>query len=166
MKLFLALFILAVAGFAGWYIYCPTPVIQDFQAAVNSGKADAVKPFLDMAELKKNTADFVRVRYSRTDIPNGQIPEDQVDQIVDSFLTPENIILMMKGVKVVPGTAPVGDPGDPKEHPIDCHYQSPDVESIDVYLSHVQTPDNRVSLLFEREGWFDWKLGAFRFSWD
>ncbi len=165
MVKFVIAVILVVAGVVGWYIYCPQPVMKDFHAAVDSGKPEAILPFLDMPSLKKSTYDFVKARYSRPDVPGGEMKPEDIQAIVDSFLTPANVILLMKGAKISPGSAAAGPPDDPKNHPIDEHYQSPQVYSIDVYLSPVLTPDNKVSFLFERDGWFDWKLAAFRFSW-
>jgi hypothetical protein len=159
-------FLFAVAGVVGWYIYCPNPVMKDFHAAVDSGKPEAITSFLDMAALKRGTSDFVKARYSRPDVPGGDLKPEEIQAIVDGFLTPANIILLMKGVKLSPGSAASGPPDDPKNHPIEEHYESPQVYAIDIYLSPVQTPDNKVSLLFERDGWFDWKLAFIRFSWN
>jgi hypothetical protein len=166
MKWFLALFILAVAGLVGWYGYCPYPLLDQFQAAVDSGKPEAVQPFLDISSLKKNVSDYVKLRYNRTDNPSANLSPDQVQSITDSFVTPQSIFLMMKGVKLEPGnTLPDSVPQGPCPFPIDKHYETPDVFAIDIYLSQVQTPDNKMSILFERNGWFDWKVAGFRFAW-
>jgi hypothetical protein len=165
MKLFLALFLLVVAAGVGWYFYSVNPVIDDFQAAVATGKPDAVSPFMDVPSLKKCVADFVHHRFDQKDNPAMNPTADQVQSIVDQFVTPQTVMLMMKGIKVEPGKGP--DPVDNSvPHPIVKHFESPDVYAVDVFLSQVQTPDNMVSLLFERQGWFGWKLSAFRFSWD
>jgi hypothetical protein len=165
LKLFLALFVLGVLGIAGWYGYCPYPLMDDFQAAVDSGKPENIQPFLDMDSLKKNVGEFVKLRYNRADNPAANLSPDAVQAIVDSFVTPQNILFMMKGVKMEPGSVIPDNAADAKPtFPIDKHYESPDVYTIDIYLSQVMTPDNRMSLLFERDGWFDWKLAAFRFS--
>ncbi len=166
MKWFLAFVILAVVGLAGWYGYCPNPVMDDFQAAVDSGKPEAIQPFMDIPSLKKNVMDYVKLRFNHADNPSADMSPDQIQAIVDSFVTPKTIQLMMKGIKLEPGSnLPDAVPDAKSGFPIDKHYESPDVYAIDVYLSQVQTPDNRMSLLFERDGWFDWKLAAFRFSW-
>jgi hypothetical protein len=166
LKWFLALVILAVVGLVGWYGYCPFPILDQFQAAVDSGKPEAVQPFMDTPSLKKQVADYVRQRYNRTDNPSANLSQDQVDAMADSFVTSNTILLMMKGVRVEPGAAPPDSvPQGPSPFPIDKHYESPDVYSIDIYISQVQTPDNKMSLLFERNGWFDWKISGFRFSW-
>ncbi len=166
MKLFLGAFLLAVAGLVGWYCYCPIPVIDQFLAAVASGKPEAVQPFMDVASLQQNVAEYVRLRYNQAGNPSTNLSPDQVDSITDSFVAPKTILLMMKGVKLEPGNAlPDSLPDGPSPYPIDRHYESPEVYAIDIYLSGAQTPDNKMSLLFERNGWFDWKLAAFRFSW-
>lgn len=166
MKFFLALVVLASVGLVGWYGYCVNPVMDRFQSAVDSGKPDAVLPFLDMAALKKNVGDFVKLRYSRPDNPAANLSPDAIQQIVDSYVTPANIILFMKGVEFQPGQNPPDLSGSaPKPLPIEMHYESPQVYAVDIYLSQVKTPDNRFSLLFARDGWFDWKLSALRFSW-
>jgi hypothetical protein len=166
MKLFLALFLLAVAGVVGWYAYCPNPVMDDFQAAVDSGKAESLAPFLDVPALKKNVSDFAKLRYNRADTPSANLTPDQIQAIVDSFVTPDNILLIMKGIPIEPGSAPPAVTDDKTPHPVEKHYETPDVYAIDIYKTQVETPDNKVSLLFERDGWFDWKLAAFRFSWN
>ena len=166
MKLFIALLVLGVLGIAGWYGYCPYPFMDDFQAAVDSGKPENIQPFLDMDSLKKNVGEFVKLRYNRADNPSANLTPDAVQAIVDSFVTPHTVQLMMKGVKLEPGdTLPDTLPDGSAPFPIEKHCETPDVYAIDVYLSQVMTPDNRMSLLFERDGWFGWKLAAFRFSW-
>ncbi len=166
MKWFLAIFVLAVAGLAGWFGYCPIPILDQFQAAVDSGKPEAVQPFMDVPSLKKNVADYVKLRYNHADNPSADLSPDQVDSIVNSFVTPNTILLMMKGVKLEPGnTLPDTVPEGPDPFPVDKHYQSPDIYAIDIYLSQVQTPDNKMTIFFERNGWFDWKLAGLRFSW-
>lgn len=166
MKWFLALFVLCAVGLAGWYGYCVNPFLDQFQAAVDSGKPEAIQPFMDIPSLKKNVGDYVKLRYNRADNPSANLTPDQVQSIVDSFVTPNTVVLMMKGVRVEPGSSPPDNvPQGPSPFPIDKHYESTEVYAIDIYLSQVQTPDNRMSLLFQRDGWFDWKLAAFRFSW-
>jgi Protein of unknown function (DUF2939) len=165
MKLFLALFVLAAAGLAGWYGYSPYPVMKRFQAAVDSGKPEAVAPFLDVPSLKSNVAQFVQERYGRKANPATGMDPDQIQGLVDQYVTPQTVLLLMQGEKDEPGTNPPDQP-DGKPHPVVKHYLSPDVFAVDVYLSDVKTPDNKESLLFQREGWFDWKLAAFRFAWN
>ena len=165
MKLFLVVFLLAVVGLAGWYGYCPNSVMDDFQAAVDSGKAEALVPFLNVPSLKKNVTDYVKLRFNQADKPAADLTPEQVQVIVDSYVTPANILLIMKGVKLEPGSGEPVVPDDKTPHPVEKHYVSPDVYAIDVYLNKVQSDDNKISLLFQREGWFDWKLAAFRFSW-
>ncbi|HVZ81833.1 MAG TPA: hypothetical protein VHE12_13685 [bacterium] len=165
MKFFLAIFLLAVAGLVGWYGYCVVPVMQDFQAAADTGKPEAILPFIDMPSLKKDITEFVKNRFNRTDNPATNPSAEQIQEMVDSFTTPANILLILKGVKVEPGRAVPAVMDDKTPHPVEKHYESPGVYAIDIYLSQVQTPDNKVSLLFERQGWFDWKLSAIRFSW-
>ena len=166
MKWFLALIVLSVAGLAGWYGYCVYPFLDQFQAALDSGKPEAIQPFLDVPSLKKNVADYAKLRYNHADNPSADLSPDQVQSIVDAFVTPKTILLMMKGVKLEPGNnLPDTLPEGPSPYPIDKHYMSPDVYAIDIYLSQAQTPDNKMSFLFERDGWFDWKLAGFRFSW-
>lgn len=140
--------------------------MDQFQAAVNSGKPEAIQPFMDMDSLKKNVSDFVKLRYNRADNPSANLSPDQVQSITDSFVTPKTILLLMKGVKLAPGdNLPDTVPDGACPYPIDKHYESPQVYAIDIFQSKVQTPDNKISLLFERDGWFDWKLAGFRFSW-
>lgn len=166
MKFFLALVILAVVGLVGWYGYCPFPVMDDFRVAAASGKPEAILPFMDMPALKGNIGDFVKARFNRTDNPSANLSPEEIQGMVDSFTTPANILLILKGVKVEPGRAMPDVPVDDKTpHPVEAHYESPGVYAIDVYLSQVQTEDNKVSLLFDRDGWFNWKLSAIRFSW-
>jgi|GEM_PF-2222845 len=165
MKWLLAFIILAVVGLAGWYGYCPFPVMDDFQAAVDSGKPESIQPFMDMESLKKNVAEYTKLRYNRADTPSANLTPEALQAIVDAFVTPRTIQLMMKGVRMEPGAnMPDSVPEGKPAFPIDKHYESPDVYAIDVYLSQVQTPDNRMTLFFERNGWFDWKLTAFRFA--
>lgn len=167
MKWFLALVVLAFVGLAGWYYYCPNPVMDQFQAAVDSGKPEAVLPFMDMPSLKKNVSDFVRLKYHNADNPSADMSGDALQQIVDSYVTPDNILRFMKGGLYQPGQAAPPPPDDKAPlPPIEKHYESLDVFAIDIYLTAVKTPDNKFSLLFEREGWFDWKLAAIRFSWN
>ena len=167
MKWFLFLFLLAIAGLVGWYGYCPIPIINQFQAAVDSGKPEAIEPFIDVPTLKEKIAQYVKQRYNRPDNPSADLSQDQVDSIVNSFVTPNTIVVMMKGIKLEPGGAmPDNIPQGPSPFPVDKHYVSPDIYAIDIYLSNVQTPDNKISLLFERNGWFDWKLSVIRFSWN
>jgi hypothetical protein len=165
MKIFLAIFVLAVVGGVGWYFYCPTPVMEDFQAAVDSGKPEAITAFMDIPALKKNVAEFVHARYDQKDNPAGNPTPEQVQAMVDEFVTPANILLLMKGVKVEPGRGAPPPTDDKTPHPIVKHLEGPDVYAIDIFLSQVQSPDNMMTLLFERDGWFNWKLAAFRFSW-
>jgi hypothetical protein len=166
IKLFLAFVVLALVGAAGWYGYCPDPFMDDFQAAVDSGKPENIQPFLDVPSLKNNVGDYVKLRYNRPETPSANLSPEAVQAMVDSFVTPKTIQLMMKGVKLEPGaTQPDTVPESKSAFPIEKHYESPGVYAIDIYLSTVETPDNRMSLLFERDGWFDWKLAAFRFSW-
>jgi len=167
MKLFLVLVILVVVGSVGWYGYCVVPVMDDFQAAVDSGKPESIQPFLDIPSLKKNVTDYTKLRYNRTDNPSANLSPDAIQAIVDPFVTPKTIQLAMKCVKVEPGTQqPETVPAGPPPFTIEKHYETPGVYAIDIYLSAVQTPDNRITLLFVRDGWFDWKLAAFRFAWN
>jgi hypothetical protein len=166
MKVFIAIVVLAVVGLVGWYAYCPFPVMDDFQAAVDSGKPEALTPFIDMPALKKNITEFVTARFNQTNNPSGNLSPDQIQSIVDGFTTPANLLLILKGVKVEPGRALPDVVDDKTPHPVEKHYETPGVYAIDVYLSQVQTQDNKVSLLFVRDGWFDWKLSAIRFSWN
>jgi hypothetical protein len=166
MKLYLALFILVIAGLVGWYFYCPIPLISQFQAAVDENQPDSLQSFLDMDSLQKDITNFVKLRFNQKDNPSGELSPDAVQAIVKTFLTPQNIFLLMKGVQITPGSAINMPPTDDKTpHPIEKHFESPDVYAIDIYQSQVETPDNKVSLLFARNGWFDWKLSAIRFSW-
>ena len=166
MKWFLAVVVLAVIGLAGWYGYCPYPLLDRFQAAVDSGKPEAVQPFMDIPALKKIVGDYVKRRYDRPDNPSADLTPDQVGAIVDSFVTPQTLLAMMKGVRVEPGGAlPDKIPEGAPPYPIDRHYESPDIFAIDIYLSQVQTPDNKMSIFFGRNGWFDWKITGLQFSW-
>ena len=111
-------------------------------------------------------SEYVQVRFNRPDNPSANLTPEAVQAIVDSFVTPKTIQFWMKCVKLEPGAnAPDTLPAGPAPFPIDRHYESPDVYAIDIYLSQVQTPDNRMTLLFERDGWFGWKMTAIRFSW-
>ena len=149
MKSFLVLVVLAVIGLVGWYGYCPFPILDQFQAAVNSGKPEAIQPFLDVSSLKKEVADYVKRRYDRPDNPSADLTPDQIQSMTDAFVTPDTILTMMKGVRMEPGAAPPANvPQGPSPYPIDKHYASPDTYAIDIYLSNVQTPDNRMSLIF------------------
>src|SRR4029077_10086319 len=123
---FLALFFLALAGLVGWYGYSPIAVMGDFQAAVDSGKAEALVPFMDVPDLKKNVVTFVKLRFNRPDNPSADLPPEQVQSVVNAFVTPDNILLMMKGVHLEPGTAPPAPSEDKTPHPIEKHYESPD----------------------------------------
>ena len=163
MKIFLALFLAAVAGVVGWYFYSPTPIVQQFQAAVATGNPKAVEPFMDVPALKSNVAKFLKERYNHEGAPSP-LSDEQIQQMVDDFVTPDNILLMMKGHKLEPGNS-AAPFNDQTPHPVLPHYESPDVYAVDVYLSQVQTPDNKMSLFFGRKGWFDWKLQGYRFSW-
>ncbi len=165
MKLFLALFLLAVGGLVGWYFYCVNPVMDDFQAAVDSGKPETLSPFMDIPALKKNAGDFVKLRFNKTDNPSGNLGPDQIQSIVDSYVTPNNILLIMKGVYLEPGMNPPDSTDDKTPHPIDKHFTGPDVYAIDIYKTQVQTPDNKLTLIFQRDGWFGWKLSGYGFSW-
>lgn len=165
-KVIAGLMILAALGVTGWYFYTAIPAANDFEAAAASGNGDAVMSFVDVPVLKEDIAKYVRAKFDQPDNPAADLTPDAVKGIVDAFVTPANIILLMKGVKFTPGMA-VPDAPDPKAPPmpIDQHYAAPDQYAIDVYFSQVQTPDNKVLLMFEREGWFDWKLSAIRFGW-
>ena|SRR5579872_1107086 len=166
MKLILALFGLALAGLAGWFIYSPNPVMKDFQAAVDSGKPEAVAPFLDVPSLKKDVAYYLDQRFNHTGVAGVTMTSEQIQTFTDSFVTPDNILLLMKGVKLEPGSAPPPlNPDDKTPHPIEKHYESVNLYSIDIFLTQVEADDNKVSLLFHRDGAFDWKLAGLRFSW-
>ena len=165
MKIFIAVILMAVAGFVGWYIYSPNPVMDDFQAAVDSGKPEALAPFLDVPTLKKNVADYVKIRFNQPDKPAANLTAEQIQATVDAFVTPANILLIMRGAKVEPGTNAPATLNDKDPFPVEKHYQSIDIYAVNVYLSQVPSDDNMISLLFQRDGMFDWKLAAFRFSW-
>jgi hypothetical protein len=164
MKWFLGFVVVAVAGLVACYFYCVNPVMDQFQAAIDSGKPERVAPFMDVAALKDNTVKFTVLRYSRPDVPGSSLTGDQVKDVVDAFVTPENVLLIMKGAKIEPGS--LGGTPDANPHPLDKHYEGPDYCDIDVYYSAIQTPDNRVTLVFARNGWFNWKLSKFVFSWN
>ena len=165
MKLVVALLVLVVAGLAGYYIYSPNPVMTDFQTAVDSGKPEAVAPFLDTPSLKKDVAQYIDLRFNHTGIAGVTISGEQIQTLTDAFVTPANIIQMMKGVKLEPGSAPPPATDDKSPHEMEKHYESVNVYTIDVYLTQAKSDDNKISLLFHRDGAFDWKLGALRFSW-
>lgn len=166
MKFILALFLLIMVGLVGWYGYCVRPVIDDFQTAVESGKPEALLPFMDIPSLKRNVLDYVKLRYNQPGNPSANLSPEAVQAIADSFVTPANILLMMKGIKMEPGSNLSLPDTPPPAPPIEKHYQSPDVYAVDIFLSPVKTPDNKMTLLFERDGWFGWKLEAFGFAWN
>ncbi len=165
MKVFLVVFVLAVSGVVGWYFYCVNPAMDDFQAAALSGKADIVATYMDVPTLKKNATDFVKLRFNKPDTPSADLDPEQIKAIVDSFVTPQNVILMMKGVYLEPGMTPPETVDDKAPHPMEKHFNGPDVYAIDIYKTPVMTPDNRLTLAFRRDGWFGWKLAAFGYAW-
>lgn len=165
MKIFLVAFLMVVSALVGWYFYCVNPAMDDFQAAVASGKPEAIAPFMDVSALKKNAGDYVKLRYNKTDNPSGNLGPDQVQALVNAYVTPQNVLLIMKGVYLEPGMTPPETVDDKTPHPMDKHFAGPDVYAIDIYKTQVQTPDNKLTLLFDRDGWFGWKLSAFGFSW-
>ena len=165
MKLVIGLFVLIIAGLAGWTIYSPNPVMSDFQTAVDSGKPEAVAPFLDIPSLKKDVAQYIDLRFNHTGIAGVTISGEQIQTLTDSFVTPANMVLLMKGVKLEPGSAPPTVTEDKPPHAMEKHYESVNVYAVDIYLTQVEADDNKVSLLFHRDGAFDWKLAALRFSW-
>ena len=139
--------------------------MDDFQAQVDGGKTDALAPFLDTDALKKNVVEFLKLRFNSSNNPASNLTPEQMQATADSFVTRDNILLMMKGAYMEPGTTVPTATDDKTPHPVEKHYETPGVYAVDIYKSQVETPDNKLSLLFVRDGWFGWKLSAFRFSW-
>jgi hypothetical protein len=111
-------------------------------------------------------AQTIDLRFNHTGIAGVTISGEQILALTDAFVTPANIIQLMKGVKLEPGSAPpVLNPDDKTPHPVEKHYESVNVYAVDIFLTQVEADDNKVSLLFRRDGAFDWKLAALRFSW-
>jgi len=78
--------------------------------------------------------------------------------MVDEFVTPHNIALLLQGRRVVTGGAAASAP--PPEVVSSGHYESPNRF---VYAIRRGSQDAPVEFVFERDGWTDWKLAELRF---
>jgi Protein of unknown function (DUF2939) len=175
-KLF-ALILFIAAGV--WFYFAPHLVLRDMHAAVQAKDAAKLSGHVNFAALKDSVKTSLNAKlFSST--PDKDNPLTAlgaamagaiINPAVDALVTPESVAKMMQGHKPKPSApAPAPDPNaptDPAAAKSDTE-QHMGYESFDRFVvttKRKNSTEEPLALVFQRDGWFGWKLSAVRLPW-
>jgi hypothetical protein len=174
--------ILVVIGVvvAGAYYGSPHWTMHQLQAAARAGEGDRLARYVDFPAVResiKTQLQTMMIKKMQNDDMKANpfaamgmmLAGGMVNMLVDGMVTPEGVATMVNSGKAKPPAMaatpfPKTEPsGDPDKRPrIERHYDGLGVFKVEMH--DPQTDATTLTLVLNREGWFDWKLKAVRFA--
>lgn len=169
---------LAVVGVLlalGYYLASPLLAVASLRKAAQAGNAEAITEQVDFPSVKESLKGQFNDILSKE---MAQKPEDPFGKIgaafasaligpmVDAYITPENMALVIKGEKMdlKPGfdKDPAPDAPPPSDPMIHTRYETKDRFVVDLLSVANDGAQKTMGLVFRREGFFGWKLSSLR----
>jgi hypothetical protein len=161
-----------VAAAGVWFFFTPHIAVSNMRSAAESGNTSVFNDYIDYPALKENIKGTMNAKLlkstsdSKARNPLGDLGTAFVSammgQLVDAFITPESVALMMKGEspklpggsakKTTQEVAPL----------VEMKY-----ESFNRFVLLASKPDTKgepIGLVFHRSGFIFWKLSAIRLA--
>lgn len=166
----LALLVVGAAGAA--YYLSPYWALNELRKAAEEGNAEALNEQVDFPAVRQNLKDSFNAQMTKE---MGNKPDDGWGQagaaiamafsgpIIDAFVTPQNVAAVIRGEEIgAPGEKKKKKPAKPAEPPeLKPHYETKDRFVVDLHEKGKE--EEKVGLVFRREGLFKWKLYSIRF---
>ena len=177
---------IAIVAFGAWFYFLPYIAFSGMKSAIDARDASRLAGYVNFPALKDSIkADLsariaARVSDTREKSLFGALGAALagvfVDPLVDAFVTPESLAMILKAempkpappARQPPPSAPAPPASSPPESATPTESkreQSMSYESFDRFVVSVKkkgSTDQPFSLVFTREGWFSWKLSALR----
>ncbi|HLA36656.1 MAG TPA: DUF2939 domain-containing protein [Rhodocyclaceae bacterium] len=149
-----------------WSYFSPHRTAKNLQAAAEAKDTAKLSLYVDFPALKTDLKNTLGAKMDATakksDNPLSMIGAALagavVGPMVETFVTPESLALLMKGEK--PQNNAPSATAKPQEAETATSY-----ESFDRFVVTVRQKDaaaQPIGLVFQRAGWFSWKLSALR----
>ena len=189
---------IAIVAFGAWFYFLPYIAFSGMKSAIDARDASRLAGYVNFPALKDSIKAGLsariaaRVSDTREKSLFGALGAALagvfVDPLVDAFVTPESLAMILKAEMPKPAPPPArqpppsapAPPASPPSAPAppasppppesatpteSKREQSMSYESFDRFVVSVKkkgSTDQPFSLVFTREGWFSWKLSALR----
>lgn len=182
--------VVAIVAIAGYWYWSPFLAVRQLQAAAQKRDADAFNERVDYPKLRESlkgqfSAMMVERMVKPEDAGNGfaalgtMLGLALVNQFVDAMVRPEAVMRAMQDGRLAPkanqpneAPAPYANKPDspakakPQEDKPKWAYERKGVDKLIAYVSDSKKPDapnqEKLGLVFERNGFANWKLTEFR----
>ena len=153
-------------------VYLASPLLGYYrmQGAARSGDQEALEATIDFpavreslkSQLNAGLAAHMPSDAKRKDNPFARLgmmlATAVVDRLVDSYLTPEAISMMVLKAKAPDPSRPAGGPAEPHASRIDTHFSYIDLDRFRVTAADPNNRDKPLSFVMKRQGLVTWKL--------
>ena len=187
---------IAIVAFGTWFYFLPYIAFNGMKSAIDAKDASRLAGYVNFPALKDSIkaglSARIAARVSDTREKSlfgalgAALAGAFVDPLVDAFVTPESLAMILKAEMPKPApparqpppsapappASPPSAPAPPASSPPESatpteskREQSMSYESFDRFVVSVKkkgSTDQPFSLVFTREGWFSWKLSALR----
>lgn len=164
---------LAAVAFAAAYFGSPVWATHKLTQAVEARDAEAIRRYVDFPAFRASLKDEMSAHVlRRIDAETGlgdelgglgrMLAPGLVSGLVDLAVTPETVAAIVETGEApgtsLPGRRPDAEAADKPEVKRSWSYRG--LNLFAVTLSRADAPDDRLALLMERRGLFDWKLAG------
>ena len=160
-----------IVFFGVWFYLTPHLTVVGMKAATEANDASRLSGYVNFPALKENLKTSFNAKLApeaaKGKKPNlfasleGKMTAAIINPMIDTLVTPENLLMMMKGDKpqsVKSTTRP--KPSSSKDTETSMSYES--FDRFVVTVKKKGSTDEPVGLVFNRESLFSWKLSALR----
>jgi hypothetical protein len=162
--------IAGVALLAAAYFGSPFLGYYRIKSAAQSGNQDALEATIDFPAVRESLRSQLHTGIAAKLQSDPKMKSNSfarfgmmlaatlVDKMVDSYLTPEAISLMLSKAKAPSPSTPDWMTRDTNKSKIDTHFSYISLDRVRVSIVDPKQPDIPLSFVMERRGFISWKL--------
>lgn len=171
-KIFLFICLLVVVAVIGFY-FTPYLAVYNMKKAVEKQDADALSRYVDYPSLRESLkANFIVMMTS--ELAKSESPFEAlgtalgvslVNQMIDAFITPESLAMLVKGEEHQMGESGKSQKGESSSETDSETITSMSYEGMNQFVVRVKEKDSSedsIKFIYKRDGIFSWKLSALR----
>jgi len=173
----IVLLLLFALGAGTALYFTPHLTLHNIKKAVDKKDAVALSDYVDYPALRENLKASINAKMAgelmreKDDNPfkalGAALAAVFLDKMIDAFITPESLSMMMKGQKPqIEKTKGEKEAKSPSEEPdIETSTSYETLNRFVVKIKEKRSSDPPVEFVFKRDGIFSWKLSAVRLPW-
>jgi hypothetical protein len=170
MKRTLAAVCAAVFLLVAVYLASPLLGYYRMQSAARGGDQDALEATIDFPAVRENLKSQLNAGFAAHMQSDAKLKDNPfaglgmmlatavIGKLVDSYLTPEAISMMVLKAKAPDPSKPAGALERARETKIDTHYSYINLDRFRVTAVDPKNSDKPLSFVMERRGFMTWKL--------